>query len=194
MPRILLPLCALSASIAMLAGCGSSSSSASTTASTTASSTSVAPSSSTDSSSSSSSAASSAAPSGGTSSCSKYKGGEGGVIRTFCDGSATATITLAGHENTLKGGTCAQSGGYFTVNIGVVAGPDFTGTKPDYLGLLLPPAGGAVSSQTFAGAAGGTRFLVTGGTGSVSPDFKTVSLTGNNALAGGSAVAVTVHC
>ncbi len=52
------------------------------------------------------------------SSCSAYRAGKNGVIRTFCSGPATATVITAGGSTLIKGGTCGKSGSYFTVNAG----------------------------------------------------------------------------
>jgi hypothetical protein len=88
------------------------------------------------------------APSGAPDgSCGAYTAGKDGVVRTFCDGPATATFTVGGRTYRLKGGTCEASAGLWSVNIGVVIGPGFTGRTPDYLGLNVPLRGG-----TFSGA------------------------------------------
>lgn len=84
--------------------------------------------------------------SGGAGGCSSYSPGKDGIIQTFCDGSAKVTLTLGGKTTEIDGGTCATTGGQFTVNAGVVAGQDFKAAKkPDYFGALLPTTAGAFS-------------------------------------------------
>jgi hypothetical protein len=175
-----------------LAGCGSSSSGATAGASSSADSPS-APTTSAASAPQTAQASTSASGGGAGGGCSSYTGGKNGVIRAFCDGTATATITLGGKTTTLKGGDCEKSGGYFAINIGVVAGPDFTGSKPDYFGAVLPQSGGAFSQTGFTGAVGGASFLATA-SGTVSSDFKTVTATGANKLGTPGAFSVTVTC
>jgi hypothetical protein len=78
--------------------------------------------------------------------CHKYPQGAAGVIRTFCDGPAVVTLTIAGAPRTLTGGTCSNAGGIFSLNLGVVSGPDLAGAKPDYFGITVPVASGAFSN------------------------------------------------
>lgn len=73
--------------------------------------------------------------------------GEDGVIRSFCDGSATVTFDIGGTKGEIGGGTCELSGGYFTLNAGTVVDGTFKGTKPDYAGILLPPEDGPFTSE-----------------------------------------------
>lgn len=179
-----------------LAGCGSSSSSASAGSSSSAGGATSSPSAPTTAASSASPPAEtsqSASGGGAGGGCGSYSGGKNGVIRTFCDGTATAAITLAGKTTTLRGGDCEKSGGYFAVNIGVVAGPDFTGAKPDYLGTVLPQSGGAFPKTGFTGAVGGVSFLANA-SGTVSAGFKTITATGTNVIGSPGAFSVTITC
>jgi hypothetical protein len=173
-----------------LAACGSSatttsSAPTSSAGATTLSATKVSP--------TTASTGSSASSGGAVGACGKYTDGKDGVIRTFCDGSATATITLAGKTTTIHGGTCEPSGGYFTVNAGVVTGTGFTGTKPDYLGVLLPPAGGAFTHVGFTGSASGTTIFAAA-SGTVSSDLKTVSASGTNSLGTPGPITIKIDC
>jgi len=101
-------------------------------------------------------------------SCDGYTAGEDDVIRTFCGGSAKVELTVGGDDYTLSGGECATQGGYFSVNIGVVTGADYTGSKPDYFGSNMPEANGDYGDgdQAFATfAVDGTSYSVPNTTG-----------------------------
>lgn len=111
-------------------------------------------------------------------SCDGFTAGEDDVIRTFCDGSAKVELTVGGDDYTLSGGECATQGGYFAVNIGVVTGPDFSGTRPDYFGSNMPEADGDFGDgdQAFATfAVDGTEYSVPNTTGSHDADSATFS-------------------
>ena len=47
-----------------------------------------------------------------SSTCATDRAGKNGVIRTFCTGPATATVTAGGTTTVIKGGTCANSRGF----------------------------------------------------------------------------------
>jgi hypothetical protein len=146
--------------VVLLAACGGddSSSSSNTTASSSGSTTTTAKSSS------------------GSSSCNGLKAGTDGIIRVFCDGHATAKVTIGTTQSTLTGGTCEEAGGYYTINFGAVAGPDFKGDKPDYIGALFPDDGSAIQAVTVRiGGAGG---LLTSPTGNTSLDKQSVHIEG----------------
>jgi hypothetical protein len=110
-------------------------------------------------------------------SCGRFAKGKGGIVNVFCDGKAVAHVTIGSASSTLAGGTCEESGGYYTINFGAVAGPDFTGTtKPDYIGALIPDDGTAAQAVTIrSGGAGG---LLQDATASVSDDQQSVHLEG----------------
>lgn len=127
-------------------------------------------------------------------SCDGYTAGEDGVIRTFCDGTASVKLTVGGDRYELSGGECVTQGGYFSVNIGVVTGSDFTGTKPDYFGSNMPEAAGDYGSgdQAFATfAVDGTSYSVPNTIGSHDGDTATFSGTTTD---GGIEVTGTVSC
>ena len=127
-------------------------------------------------------------------SCDGYTAGEDDVIRTFCGGSAKVDLTVGGDEYTLTGGECATQGGYFAVNIGVVTGPDFSGTRPDYFGSNMPEADGDFGDgdQAFATVAvDGTEYSVPNTTGSHDADGATFEGTTTD---GGIEVTGTVTC
>ena len=115
---------------------------------------------------------------GGSSTCGGYTNGKDGVIRTFCDGSASVKIKSGGKDHEIKGGTCESSGGYYAVNIGVVVDQDFTGTKPDYFGGLFPEKEGDFSgdkvSASFTVDGEGTAVRDVTGT----RDSKTITFSG----------------
>ena len=140
------------------------------------------------SSSSSSSGSTGGGSSGGGSSCGDA--GKDGVIRTFCDGSAKVTFDLGGTEGSVDGGTCETSGGYFVVNAGTVIDGSYKGTKPDYAGLLMPPADGDFSGQGKASGTityGGEAVVLTSMTGSHDKDsgsFEGTSFDGKTKVSG----------
>lgn len=127
-------------------------------------------------------------------SCDGYTAGENDVIRTFCDGSAKVELTVGGDDYTLTGGDCETQGGYFAVNIGVVTGPDFSGSKPDYFGSNMPEANGdyGEGDQAFATfAVDGQEYSVSKTTGTHDDSSATFSGTTTD---GGIEVTGTITC
>ena len=92
--------------------------------------------------------------------CGKYQDGKGGVLRTFCDGTAKVLVTAGGVKYTVSGGTCDLLGGYFNLNAGVVTSASFAGTKPDYIGLLLPTKAGPFTRATATVTVGGKGYAL----------------------------------
>lgn len=115
-----------------------------------------------------------------TSSCSAYKPGKNGVIRTFCSGSATATVTVSGTTTVIKGGTCGKSGNYFTVNVGVVVSPSYKGAKPNYFGLDVPPTATSFTNAILSYAVGGAGGYATSNTGTVASNHKSGTFSGTD--------------
>ena len=114
------------------------------------------------------------------SSCSAYKAGRNGVIRTFCSGPATAKVTSAGTTTVIKGGTCGKSGNYFTVNVGVVVGPGYKGPKPNYFGLDIPPKATSFTNAVLSYATGGVGGYATTNSGTVVPNHKSGTFSGTD--------------
>ncbi len=114
------------------------------------------------------------------SNCSAYKAGKNGVIRTFCSGSATATVTTAGTTTVIKGGTCGKSGNYFTVNVGVVVSPNFKGPKPNYFGLDAPPTATSFTNAILSYAVGGAGGYATSNSGTVASNHKSGTFSGTD--------------
>ncbi|HRW39560.1 MAG TPA: hypothetical protein P5254_17815 [Aquihabitans sp.] len=79
--------------------------------------------------------------------------GKAGVLRTFCDGDGTATVTVGDTEHEIAGGSCETGGGYFSFNAGVVATGEYEGTRPDYAGFALPEAEGDFGDEGVAATA-----------------------------------------
>ncbi len=104
-----------------------------------------------------SSPSSSAAPT----TCNGYSKGKAGVINVFCGGSAKASGTVGGTPFTLDGGSCVQNLTFMSINVGVLVGPDFSGTPPDYFGLVLKPAAGPFSDASATIDAVGSPHAVT---------------------------------
>jgi hypothetical protein len=109
--------------------------------------------------------------------CGSFEAGKGGVVRTFCDGKASIKITLGGTVKTLTGGTCEESGGYYTLNFGTVIGTGFEGDRPDYFGALFPDGGGP--PQAVSVHVDGLGGLIENATGSVSADKQSVHIEGS---------------
>jgi len=131
---------------------------------------------------------------GGTNTCKGYTNGKDGVIRTFCDGTASVKITSGGKDHVIEGGTCEVSQGYFSVNIGVVVDQTHTGTKPDYFGGLFPEKAGDFSGDkvtaTFTVDGKGVPLRDVTGT----HDAKSVTFTGTPYGIDGGTVTGTVTC
>jgi hypothetical protein len=102
-------------------------------------------------------------------SCGSYAPGTPGVIRTFCTGTATAKVNVAGTDYVVKGGTCEMQGAMFSLNIGVVAGPDLGGPKPDYVGLTTNGDNGHFDNAILAVTVGGKGYALTSNSADVTP-------------------------
>ena len=116
----------------------------------------------------------------GHSTCSSYKAGKNGVIRTFCSGRATATVTTAGTTTVIKGGTCGKSGPYFTINVGVVVSPTYKGAKPNYFGLDVPPTATSFTNAILSYAVGGVGGYATSNSGTVATNHKSGTFSGTD--------------
>lgn len=101
--------------------------------------------------------------------CGQYPAGAPGVIRTYCDGPAVVKLTINGASRTLTGGSCSTDGGVFALNLGVVAGPDLAGPKPDYVGLSVPATTGHFTNATLALNVDGKPYALTENSGDVTP-------------------------
>ena len=124
--------------------------------------------------------------------CSKYPQGAPGVIRTFCAGTAVVKLNVAGVDHTLSGGSCQPAATTFALNLGVVAGPDLAGPKPDYVGLTAPVANGPFSNGVLAVDINGKAYVIVPNSGSVSPTGG--SFTGKAMGAGGPDISGTFTC
>jgi hypothetical protein len=140
----------------------------------------------------SSSKKSSTSPSGGGT-CGPYKTGSGGVVRTFCDGTADVKVTAGGRQYEIKGGTCADAGGYFTLNAGVVIGLDFSGAKPDYVGADFPATSSSFTDVSVPINAGGQSYVVKA-SGTVAADKKSGQLSGPTVVGPAGTVSVSFTC
>ena len=125
------------------------------------------------------SAGAKAKKSGGTS-CSAYKAGKNGVIRTFCTGPATATVTTTAGTTVIKGGKCGKSGSYYTVNVGVVVGSNYKGAKPNYFGLDIPPTATSFTNAILSYAVGGVGGYATSNSGTVTSNHKSGTFSGTD--------------
>lgn len=184
-PGTAMTLAVTLASTLIVAGCGGSGGSGSS-GSGAAAGTSTAATSGSAGSGTGSGAGSSAAPTnaGGGASCRGVSMNQPGVVRLFCDGAATATVTLAGKKLAFRDGTCADESAGFSANFGVVTTAEFTGTRPDYLGVTLVKEG----PGSIAVVSGGTSYAVVNATVKMSADKKTVH--GEGALMRGNGTAI----
>lgn len=114
------------------------------------------------------------------SSCTSYKAGSNGVIRTFCGGKGVITLTTGTTTSTIKGGTCGVSGGYFTVNSGVVIDSSFKGAKPNYFGLDAPPKAATFTNAILTYTVNGVGGAVTKNSGTVAANHKSGTFTGTD--------------
>ena len=126
------------------------------------------------------------------SSCSSYKPGRNGVVRTFCTGSATAVVTAAGTTTVMKGGTCGKSGNYFSVNVGVVTATTFKGSKPNYFGIDVPPTATSFNNAILSYAVGGAYGYATTNSGTVASNHKSGTFSGTDLQ--GNAVSGSFTC
>jgi hypothetical protein len=101
--------------------------------------------------------------------CSAYPKGSPGVINTFCDGPAVVKLTVGDKDYTLRGGACSAQGALFSLNLGVVAGPDLAGPKPDYVGLTAPSPAGPFTNAVLVVVIDGKTYSVLSNTGEVGP-------------------------
>ena len=123
--------------------------------------------------------------------CAQYPTGAPGVIRTYCDGPAVVKLTIGGVARTLTGGSCSTDGGVFVLNLGVVAGPDLAGPKPDYVGLSAPITTGHFTNATLALNIDGKPYALTENSGEVTPAGGSFA---GKALDGGQTISGTFTC
>lgn len=138
--------------------------------------------------SSSAGSGSSNAAGGAAGSCSSYKGGEGGVVRVFCDGPAKATVNADGKAATFTGGTCTDAPQGWSANFGVVTGIDFSGTRPDYFGVLSTS-----SSTLLTSVIDGTAYSVPSATATFTDGKKSFHGEGKVVESGGT-LTVDITC
>lgn len=126
-------------------------------------------------------------------SCAKAEAAKVGYVQAFCDGPATVSFDIGGTAGEIDGGECTESGGYFTINAGIVVDTEWKGDRPDYAGFLLPLDEGDFSGdQITAAIVTGGEFITLGGvTGT--RDADKVTFSGTDA-ATNAKVDVTVTC
>jgi hypothetical protein len=105
--------------------------------------------------------------------------------RTFC-GTATATAKVGGKTLVFKGGECAISQGYWTVNIGTIElGAPSSAKKLSYFGSTLMRNSHADGTYSGTGVSvsfnvPGKGYLVTGGTLTLKNGGKSATFSGSN--------------
>lgn len=91
------------------------------------------------------------------------------MIGTYCSGKATVDLTVNGVDHQLAGGVCAIKDGLLSLNLGVVAGPDLAGAKPDYVGLSAPAAPGPFAGGSISVAIDGKAYRLSQTHGQITP-------------------------
>jgi hypothetical protein len=125
-------------------------------------------------------------------SCASYSPGKSGVTQTFCTGKGSVKITQGATTATVAHATCAVSGGFNTVNAGVVVGPAFKGAKPSYFGFEAPTSSKSFTNAVLAYTVNGTKAAVLKNTGTVSANGKSGTFTGTTLT--GAAVSGSWSC
>lgn len=97
----------------------------------------------------------------GPTTCNGYTKGRAGVINVFCGGKAKAQGKIGSDDFNLDGGTCVQGATFLSVNVGVLVGPEFAGTLPDYFGMVLKPLAGPFNDASATIDTTGTPHAVT---------------------------------
>jgi hypothetical protein len=101
-------------------------------------------------------------------------------------------VTTAGTTTVIKGGTCGKSGNYFTVNVGVVVGSGYKGSKPNYFGLDVPPTATTFANGILSYAVGGASGYATSNSGTVASNHKSGTFSGTDLQ--GNAVSGSFTC
>ncbi|HEX3794733.1 MAG TPA: hypothetical protein VHV57_09560 [Acidimicrobiales bacterium] len=128
-----------------------------------------------------------------TAGCSSFKPGSKGVTQTFCTGSAVVKITVGTANTVIKGGTCATTGGFFTVNAGVVVDAySYKGAKPNYFGLEAKSGSSTFANAVLAFTVGGSGSDATKNTGTIAANQKSGTFTGTDLQ--GAAVSGSFTC
>jgi hypothetical protein len=115
----------------------------------------------------------------GPTACDGYTKGQHGVINVYCGGGATAKGTIGSDEFDLDKGSCLQGATFLSVNVGILVGPDFAGSPPDYFGLVLKPTPGPFTNASATIDADGTPHAVTV-SGSLTEDLRSGKFTGTD--------------
>lgn len=119
--------------------------------------------------------------------CAAYPDGSPGVIHKFCNGPAAVKLTIDGSEHELRGGSCSNAGGVFSLNLGIVAGPGLAGPKPDYISLTVNAAAGPFTDAVLSVHYAGKAYALTHNSGQVGPtggDFSGASRRGRTKVSG----------
>jgi hypothetical protein len=101
--------------------------------------------------------------------CAAYPKGSPGVINAFCDGPATVNLTVGDKSYALRGGTCVTQANLFSLNLGVVAGADLAGPKPDYVGLTVAAPQGPFTNGVLMVVIDGKAYPLIENSGEVGP-------------------------
>jgi len=121
--------------------------------------------------------------------CGAFTRGSPGVLNAFCDGTATVTVTVAGEQHILRGGSCSISMTLFTLNAGALLSPSDTRPPPDYVGLVSSVQDGPFTNAVLSASLGGRSYLLPQNTGAVSAAGGTFA--GMATVEGGEPVQVT---
>jgi hypothetical protein len=94
--------------------------------------------------------------------CGAYPPGSPGVVRSFCSGPAVV-------DHVLRGGSCSNAGGVFSLNLGIEAGPALAGPRPDYIGLTVNAPSGPFTDAVLSVHYAGKAYLLTHNSGQIGP-------------------------
>lgn len=114
--------------------------------------------------------------------CGKYKPGSGGVIQTFCHGTAKVQVKVDGAAKMLSGGECSVTAQGFALNLGVVTDHSVA-PPPDYVGLLAPVKKGAFKDAVLSVKVNGKRYTVMRNSGTIGPKGGTFGGVGTGGVA-----------
>lgn len=119
--------------------------------------------------------------------CAAYPADTPGVIHAYCNGSAVVKLNIDGVDHLLKGGVCSNAGGAYALDLGIVAGPQLAGPKPDFVGLKTTGPAGPFTDAAITLNIGGKTITLHHNSGQVGPtggDFTGVGRRGHHKVVG----------
>ena len=101
--------------------------------------------------------------------CVAYPADTPGVIHAYCSGAAVVKLNIDGVDHVLKGGTCSTASGVYALNLGIVAGPQLAGPRPDFVGLKTATQAGPFTDAAITLNIGGKTITLRHNSGQVGP-------------------------